>query len=87
MPEKQKANVLIVPPDKSMAIIQDNENVCLFDSHSHNGKGGLIMTGKVRNLELFCWMVEDILKRDWNTSLTFSNLSTLKLNSCLKPEE
>ena len=54
MPETRQANIIIVPPDKFMAIIQDKENVCLFDRHSHKGKGGRIMACNVNNLELFC---------------------------------
>ena len=42
--ENKKANVLIVPPDKSMAIIQDKQRIFLLDSHSHrewgNNNGG-----------------------------------------------
>ena len=42
--ENKKAHVLIVPPDKSMAIIQDKQRICLLDSHSHrewmNNNGG-----------------------------------------------
>ena len=75
MPETRQANILIVPPDKSMAIIQDKENVCLFDGHSHKGKGGLNVSNN-----LFCWVVQTILRGDWNTTLEFANLSLIKLN-------
>ena len=52
MPETRHANILIVPPDKSMVVIQDKENVCLLDSHDcHKDKGGLIMTCNVDNFE------------------------------------
>ena len=80
MPETRHANILIVPPDKSMAFIQDKENVCLLDSHCHKDKGGLIMTCNVDNFELFSWVVQTILKRDFNSTLEFANLSLIKLN-------
>ena len=63
-----------------MAVIQDKENVCLLDSYCHKDKGGLIMTYNVDNFELFCWVVQTILKRDFNSSLEFANLLWIKLN-------
>ena len=41
------------------------------------------MVGNVNEFELFCWVVEAILQRDWNTSLAFSNVSSLKLENVL----
>ena len=41
------------------------------------------MMGNVNELELFFWVVEGILQRDWNTSLAFSNFSSLRLNNDL----
>ena len=37
--ENRNAHVLIVPADKSMAIIQDKQRIYLLDSHNHNHKG------------------------------------------------
>ena len=58
MTESRQMHVLIIPPDKSMVIIQNSTRVCLLDSHCHQGKGGAILLGEINNLELFCQMVE-----------------------------
>lgn len=40
--EGRQAGVLILPPDKSVAVLANNNNIAIFDSHEHGASGGLI---------------------------------------------
>ena len=77
--ERRTAHVFNTPPDKSAAVVQDKEHVCLFYSHSHQGKGATIIVGNVYQLRLFCLAVQSMLKRDWNKTFEFTNISQITL--------
>ena len=72
-------HVLMVPPDKSMVILQSKRRAALLDSHIHKGKGGTILLGEQSHTQQFALSVQCILSRDWNASLEFANLSLLTL--------
>jgi hypothetical protein len=38
--EGRQAGVLIFPPDRSVALLADNDEVAVFDSHEHGQNGG-----------------------------------------------
>ena len=78
-PKNRKMYILIVPPDKSSLILQDQENISFVDSHSHKSKGALKIVGSTSYPMQFCQFIEVIITRDWKTKLEFANLSQLKL--------
>ena len=56
---KRHAGVLIIPPANSVAILINNGNLVVFDSHQHGSQGGLVLVGKLREIdELFNYLRE-----------------------------
>ena len=77
--KRKVAMVLIINPDKAMAIIIKNENIYLFDSHFHHMKGAVIACAPVACLEEFCTFIEIFLKKYFNASTKGSNLLPLEV--------
>ena len=48
-----------IPPANSVAILINNGNLVVFDSHQHGSQGGLVLVGKLREIdELFNYLRE-----------------------------
>ena len=73
------AAVLIVPPDKSMALCFDHAVMCLFESRSHGLQGAIISTSCSGNVSNFVQYLKGMVMRDWQTHLHGANLAVLGL--------
>ena len=73
------AAVLIVPPDKSMALCFNQAVMCLFESHSHGLQGAIISTSCSGNIGNFVQYLNRMVMRDWQTHLHGANLAVLGL--------
>ena len=73
------AAVLIVPPDKTMVLCFRNSSICLFESHRHGHRGGIIASSSSGNAHNFVQYVERMVVRDWETQLQGSNIAVLGL--------
>ncbi|CAB4001392.1 serine threonine- kinase BRSK2-like, partial [Paramuricea clavata] len=71
---KRHAGVLIIPPANSVAILIDNGNLAVFDSHQHGNQGGLVLVCKLAEIhELFHYLGE-------KHNLCGSNFAELVMN-------
>ena len=71
---KRHAGVLIIPPANSVAILIDNGNLAVFDSHQHGNQGGLVLICKLAEIhELFNYLGE-------KHNLCGSNFAELAMN-------
>ena len=73
--EHRECGVLIVPPDKSMAVLVGDGKLGVFDSHKHGLSGGIIAIGD--NIQNFVAYLELMIRRDWNGILNGANFTTL----------
>ena len=72
---KPKATfVLIVPPDKSLAIVIDDDMILIYDSHQHLPYGALISYCDTNVLDTFCQYIERMVATYYNSCLLQSNL-------------
>ena len=74
------AVVLIVPPDKTMVLCFHQTSICLFESHRHGDRGGIIASSSSGNTSNFVTYLETMVRRDWQTQLQGSNLAVLDLH-------
>ena len=71
---KRHAGILIIPPANSVAIIIDNGNLAVFDSHQHGNQGGLVLICKLAEIhELFNYLGQ-------KHNLCGSNFAELAMN-------
>ena len=75
--------ILIVPPDKSILICFDHTQriMALFESHKHQGYGGLIAVGCYDDIRRFIMYIEHMVARDWQTRIPGTNMTVLKTRS------
>ena len=75
--------ILIVPPDKSILICFDHTQriMALFESHKHQGYGGLIAVGCYDDTRRFIMYIENMVARDWQTRIPGTNMTVLKTRS------
>ena len=75
--------ILIVPPDKSILICFDHTKriMALFESHKHQGYGGLIAVGCYDDIRRFIMYIEHMVARDWQTRIPGTNMTVLKTRS------
>ena len=88
--------ILIVPPDKSILICFDHTEriMALFESHKHQGYGGLIAVGCYDDIRGFIMYIENMVAWDWQLSggmLDFVTKTTFghfvnKIPSCTMKE-
>ena len=77
---KAKATfVLLVSPDKSLAIIVEEAILLLYDSHQHLPHGALISCCDKILLDTFCHYMERIVEKYFNSCLLESNLIHLQM--------
>ena len=57
--EGRQAGVLIFPPDMSVALLADNEEIAVLDSHEHGRNGGIITVCRSKNIEDFFLLSSD----------------------------
>jgi len=72
--------VLIVPPDKSMAVIFNNGEVCVIESHTHGLYGAVIGTCFTKKIEDFVAYLQLMVMRDFNSTLDGSNFALLAID-------
>ena len=70
---KNSLYILICPPDKSMAICTNDDTIFLFDSHQHQNGGALLTTCPLADVEAFAQYVDDMVTRDWRSTLIGAN--------------
>ena len=51
--DERQAGVLIIPPDKSVAVLAGKQEIAVFDSHEHGKDGGLIGVCRSKNISDF----------------------------------
>ena len=75
--------ILIVPPDKSILICFDHTQriMALFESHKHQGYGGLIAVGCYNDISRFIMYIEHTVVRDWQTRIPGTIMPVLKARS------
>ena len=73
------AAVLIVPPDKPMALCFDHAVMCLFESHSRGLQGAIISTSCSGNVSNFVQCPKGMVMWDWQTHLHGAHLAVLGL--------
>jgi hypothetical protein len=73
--EGRQAGVLIFPPDKSLALLADNDEVAVFDSHEHGQNGGIITVCRSKNIDDFFYYLQT------NGTLDGYNFSQLALDN------
>eukprot|EP00112_Aurelia_sp_Birch-Aquarium-sp1_P017559 Seg4082.2 transcript_id=Seg4082.2/GoldUCD/mRNA.D3Y31 product="hypothetical protein" protein_id=Seg4082.2/GoldUCD/D3Y31 len=71
--QKEATMVLIINPDKAMALCIKNGVISLFDSHFHQNKGAAIAYAMLEFLYEFCVYIETFLATYFNTSITGAN--------------
>ena len=65
--------VLIIPPDKSMAIFSNREQLLLVDSHEHGPHGSIIATCPSGCVQDFVTYISRMAREVWNTWCQPSN--------------
>ena len=71
--------VLIVPPDKSMALIMTEDKLILYDSHPHMSHGALISYYNKEQIDIFCNYIEKMVQKYFNSCLLQSNLIHIEM--------
>ena len=55
--------------------------MALFESHKHQGYGGLITVGCYDDIRRFIMYIEHMVARDWQTRIPGTNMTVLKTRS------
>ena len=71
--------VLIVPPDKSIALILTEERIILYDSHKHQQHGALIAYSNFEHINIFSIYIEKMVDKYFKSCLPKSNLIYLEM--------
>ena len=79
-PKEKNAIILIIPPDKSMLLCYNQNQMVLFESHKHKDKGAIIAVTEKQNTNQIVNYLENLCK-EWNTQLAGTNIIPLKLKS------
>ncbi|XP_028410469.1 uncharacterized protein LOC114533084 [Dendronephthya gigantea] len=72
---KRRAGVLIMPPASSVAIIMENGNLAVFDSHQHGGRGSLVLVCKLGEID---YLLNYIEKTQKLCGSNFAELATIE---------
>lgn len=73
----RKAGVLIIAPDKSMAILQQGNTISLYDSHQHISSGAVIATSNSGSGRSMVEYIQSMARKTWNTSLDGCNFALI----------
>lgn len=73
------AEVLIMPPDKSMLSCSHWLSTSLFESHTHGLRGGIISTSSSCNTWNFARYLKTMVRHDWQTNLRGCNMAMFSL--------
>ena len=71
----KQAGVLIFPPDTSVALLADNEEIAFFDSHEHGRNGGIITVCRSKDVDDFFYYLQT------NGSLDGCNFAQVALDN------
>lgn len=73
------AEVLIMPPDKSMLSCSHWLSTSLFESHTHGLRGRIISTSSSCNTWNFARYLKTMVRHDWQTNLRGCNMAMFSL--------
>ena len=80
--QRRIAGVMIIPPDKSLAILWDYGTMGLLDSHKHSPAGGIISVCTSHNAHDFVAYLALMVARDWpGHKLEGANFTILQLST------
>ena len=57
--DSRHAGVLIIPPANPVAVLIENKQTALFDSHQHGDKGGLVLLSNLREFDTMLSYLEE----------------------------
>ena len=71
--------VLLVPPDKSIALLITEEHILLYDSHKHQQHEALLSYSNLEHINIFSIYIEKMVDKYFKSSLLQSNLIHLEM--------
>ena len=77
---EKNAMILTIPPDKSMLLCCNQNQMILFESHKHKDKEAVTAVTEKQNTNEIVNYLENLCK-EWNTRLSKTNVIPLKLKA------